>query len=207
MIEALFNIIFPKEKDVQKIEGLSPVELRASALRATTTPNYFIESIFSYKDPLIKKLIWELKFKRNKRIAKLFAEILREELIAYKADADLFSNTDIIIIPISSSKSRARKKGFNQTELVATFLKKDFPVVSDVLVRRHQDIPQSHIKNRAKRLENVRGCFTIKNEHLLVNKHVILFDDVTTPGATVREARGTLCATLASQISAITIAH
>lgn len=206
MFERLLNFIFPKPKKVSRLEETTPGALLKKARLATDSPEPWIENIFMYKDPVIHDLVWQLKFHRNKKVAKLFADIISDHLAENISDDETFSRNKTVIIPIPSSKTRMRKKGFNQTFLICNYLQ-TVPVCKNILVRKKHSLPQSHIKNRGARLENIRGCFSVQNTDDLKNKNIILLDDVTTTGATLREARNALKKHGAKTVTAITIAH
>lgn len=71
-----------------------------------------------------------------------------------------------------------------------------------------KDTPsQTNSETRKARMENLRGCFFIKDPTVVANRNVILIDDVVTTGATLQEARQTLLSSGARNVIAFTIAH
>lgn len=206
MFEKLLTLLFPTPSSVAKLESLTPAALFSKAGRAPRSHETWIESIFSYKDPLVHDLIWQLKFHRNTKVAKLFADTLTDHIAETISDTELFSRKQAVLIPIPSSKKRMKEKGFNQTFLVCDYLG-TIPIRKDILIRTKHTPPQSRIKDKTERLKNSKNCFAVKKNADLVNKHIILFDDVTTTGATLSEARKTLLSSGAKNVTAITIAH
>jgi len=65
---------------------------------------------------------------------------------------------------------------------------------------------QNKTKTRAQRLVNVKNAFQA-NEQLVKGKNIIVIDDVTTTGATIREAVRALRASGARHVMAFTVAH
>lgn len=206
MLHTLIDFLFPRPRKTRALETLSPAALVEKARTSPPPPEPWIESMFDYRDQTVRELIWECKFKKNKKAAKLFADLLQERLVADIADRELFFKTRSIIIPIPSPRSRRNKKGFNQTELIANYLT-GLPVRKDILARSRSAQPQSRIKNRAERLQNVVGTFHVAKPSAVKNNMFILLDDVTTTGATLREAHKMLLESGAQEVTAVTVAH
>jgi len=184
MLQIILDILFPrKDKAVFSL---------SNAKRANKHKEAWIESVFCYKDKSVRDLIWQLKFKKNREVAKLFAEIISSQI-----------PENYTLVPIPSSNKRIRSKGFNQTFLVCNYLKGS-PIKKDLLFRKKHSKPQSHIKSRDERIKNVKGCFWAKQTDL---ENIIIFDDVTTTGATLKEAREALLNAGAKNVKALTIAH
>lgn len=74
-------------------------------------------------------------------------------------------------------------------------------------LRKIKDTPsQTKQDTRAKRLENLDGCFSA-DANAVKGRNIILIDDVATTGATIEEARRTLRHADARKVIAFTIAH
>lgn len=101
----------------------------------------------------------------------------------------VFNNADLII-PVPLHKSRLTKRGYNQSVCFAAGLsqKLNIPVDEDNLVRIRATETQTH-RSRFSRFENMQEVFTLTNPEALINKHVLLVDDVITTGSTL-EAGG-----------------
>lgn len=129
-------------------------------------------------------LIRELKFKRNKKIAKFLADLLASYL---KKLPLAFADYEILAVPLSAT--RQRERGFNQAELIAEELSPlvSVPILQGGLTRTKHSTPQSEIRGRKDRLRNVAGAFSADTE-LVSGKNIILLDDVITSGATMFEA-------------------
>ena len=74
---------------------------------------------------------------------------------------------------------------------------------TDILIRTKSTTPQAEIKDKKKRLENMRNSFESKK----ISGNILLFDDVCTTGATLRNAADALKRAGASHIWAVTIAR
>lgn len=208
----ILDIFFPRSKMDKKIDLITAKDLFDRCLK-TTHEKKNIVTIFSYDDNLIRQTIWSLKFRRNKKLAKVFAQILYDEILEKLSEEMLFSNfKKPILIPIPISRKRLRERGFNQTELIAKEMSlldmsNSFVFKKDILVK-HIDTPhQSRAKNKKERLENIKNSFSVKNKKEIKGKNIILLDDVTTTGATLNEAKKILRQNGAKKIICLTIAH
>ncbi len=91
------------------------------------------------------------------------------------------------IVPVPLHPSRRRKRGYNQSEILAKHLGKSLgvPVEKHLLVRVKNTLPQANITDAKKRAQNVKGAFLAIPAS--VGKSVLLLDDVITTGSTVEE--------------------
>ena len=108
------------------------------------------------------------------------------ELYAYELNrSDSWKKADLII-PIPLHPHKLKKRGYNQSEFIARGMASvlALPMSTDHLVRVENTETQTR-KSRYARYENLKDAFSIKNASELVNKHVLLVDDVMTTGATL----------------------
>ncbi len=145
----------------------------------------------SYSDPTVRELIHYLKYKGFLKAAKPLGAIL----IKYLSRLSL-SPQDFIIIPIPLHKSRYRKRGFNQAELLTETIGNYFncPIETGVLKRVKETKPQIELPDYEARSKNLKNGFAIDEKYIpaIKDKKVLLVDDVYTSGATMKEAAKTL---------------
>jgi competence protein ComFC len=161
-----------------------------------TTPRLRSGQVFaatSYQDEIVKKSIRLLKYHGIKILAEPLAELMYQRLFKGRP----FCGPKVgpwVIIPIPLSKKRQRSRGFNQAELIGRFLsdKMSIRMATDVLYKIKETASQVEIKDREKRLRNIIGAFSVKNQELIKDKNIILIDDIVTTGATINEARRVL---------------
>jgi competence protein ComFC len=214
ILKAIFNIVFPQRCVICKKINFSICEscLSKAGLNEKETDN-FIFTIYDYRDTIIRKTVWALKYKNRKDIARVIAEILHPSLLEELSDLKAFSNfTNPILIPIPLSKKRLRERGYNQALLICKELikideGKNFSLEENILIKIKETTHQAHIKNRRQRMQNLIGTFGIKNEEKIKKRNIILIDDVVTTGATLREAKKILKNSGAQKIIALTFAH
>src|SRR3989338_283782 len=231
------DLLFPPNPLVRELLRMDPFEFLSRADRSQNRAGKEILSLFDYRDPLVREAVWELKYHGNKKIARLLAAMLYDEILAFLFEyAPLTHFTEPLLIPIPLSRARERERGFNQCELlVAELIRLD--VVSPispkkgstaVLGRRGvaknenvglnftlslaltkiKDTPsQTKAENRESRMKNLANCFSVKNPELIQGRNIILIDDVATTGATLEEARRILRKSGARKVIAFTVAH
>ncbi len=97
---------------------------------------------------------------------------------------------EFVVLPIPLGRNRLLERGFNQSELVARIFSSHFniPIETENLIRVKNTKAQSQVRGLDERIKNVAGAFEVKNMEALEGKDIILIDDVTTSGATLREA-------------------
>jgi ComF family protein len=112
-----------------------------------------------------------------------------------------------LVIPTPLHRRRALERGFNQAEILAQIIAKQFnlPLNSKVL-RRRKNIKHQASLDRAGRLKNIQGCFQIKNPELIRGRKILLIDDVITTGATLNEQAELLKQNGAEKIWALVVA-
>lgn len=194
-IESVLDVVLPlKDRGARtKARSLAdiPVSPTSHAMLGAS-----ITTLMEYRDPAVEDLIRALKYDGSSHAARLtagvLADYLREELSASR----VFSARRVLLVPVPLHKSRARERGWNQIELVLKALPKEFrdgtisTFAPHALSRTRATRPQTRLP-RAERLSNVAGAFSLA-EGAAGGTHVLLFDDVTTTGATLVNAANPL---------------
>jgi predicted amidophosphoribosyltransferase len=80
------------------------------------------------------------------------------------------------------------------------------PVLSGALRRIRNTIPQVQL-DHSEREKNVRGAFAVRNQQEIMDKRLLLVDDVFTTGATVNECARVLKKSGAGEIIILTLAR
>ncbi len=210
-LDILSDIIFPASKERALVEKMGLYEALAMLPKDKNRPRG-VFSIFEYRNNLVRTMVWELKYRGNKKVALLCAKILREIILNEHSDSVVFDNRPILLVPIPISGARRLERGFNQNEIVISeiILLDDVGVFEkcfDCLVKVRDTVPQSSLHNRAERLKNLSGCFDVIDLEKVRGRNVVLIDDVVTTGTTLKEARATLLCAGARTIFLITLAH
>lgn len=145
---------------------------------------------FYYKD-VMPYLIQDLKYNNKRYLAKIFAELSRDKL----------SNIDYDLICFVPTRHKKRR-GYNQAELIAKAIDKSKTV--DVL-EKIKDIQSQTELSHEQRKQNVKGCFALKDPEKIINKKILLVDDVCTTGSTVKECVKVLKMADIKEISVFTV--
>lgn len=213
LFSKILDFLFPKEEIELLIEKMSIKDLLKYSKPTCTeaTKDIKIYSIFSYKDLFIKKLIEIVKYKGNKKIINICGEILYGEISNQLSVISCQKEKKkIILIPIPSSKKRRREKGFNQCELLCEAILENNPNLFDyqknILIKTKHRISQTKL-NKKERLKNLIGSMTVSCPELIIEKEIILIDDVWTTGATIKEAQKVLREANVKSIKIYTLAH
>jgi competence protein ComFC len=214
ILKTILDIVFPNyclicSKKGQDLCGacLNKAQISEKEVDQYTYP------LYDYRDIIIKKSIWNLKYKNKKGLASIFAQILYPKILEELADLGSLENfKNPIIIPIPLSNKRLKERGYNQSLLITEELaridkNKSFILLKNILFKKKDTTHQAHIKNKKERLENLIGTFHVENISLIKNKNIILIDDVVTTGATIKEAKKELKKNGARKIIAFTVAH
>src|SRR3989338_11582759 len=123
MLQFLLDLLFPPPPLVRELLRMDTAEFVERAPRAVARAGDGIISLFEYADPLVRQAVWELKYRGNKKIARLLAAVLYDELLAFLGEyAPLTNFTEPLLIPIPLSPKRERERGFNQCELLCEAL-------------------------------------------------------------------------------------
>ncbi len=169
--------------------GRVPLELASSFLT------------FSKKG-IVQKLMFEFKYNGETgvgyKLGKLYALDILKMKAAPKWD---------IIVPIPLHRSKLRKRGFNQCELIAEGMSAglQIPYSSKHLMRTVNN-PSQTKRNRSERWNNVDSIFETAKTGELEGKHILLIDDVVTTGATLESACRELLSIPSVRISIVTLA-
>ena len=121
LIEKVTDILLPKEKKVQLLENLGPEGIFSKIPRAENFDfkTEKIKAVFNYKTTICRQAIWEIKYRANRKLIRDFSLLLYEYILEELCDLEALNNfQQPILIPIPSSKSREREKGFNQCILI-----------------------------------------------------------------------------------------
>ena len=91
------------------------------------------------------------------------------------------------IIPVPVHKSRLKKRGFNQAEIVAKVLSENTGIAMDAgaVKRIKATSPQKELGDKGRK-RNIRGAFAVQKN--VKGENIVLIDDIYTTGSTLDEA-------------------
>lgn len=213
ILNTILDFIFPPSCAICSRPGkYICIECLALCRTAERPTESWVFPRFDYRDLRVKKCIWLLKYKGKTKIALELAMAMRDQFLEELSELEQLENfTNPLVIPIPLSRERLRERGFNQSHLLAKYLMQSIDerleLANDVLIKAKDTEHQARITDRNKRLKNVIGSYTINNKMKIYKRNIILIDDVTTTGATLKEARKVLKENGARRVVAFTVAH
>ncbi|MBO4251056.1 MAG: ComF family protein [Clostridia bacterium] len=155
-------------------------------------------SAFNYDKP-ISGLIKKAKYDNGRYILDYFATKLANLYFAEFASSE-------VVCCVPMSKKRLKKRGYNQSELLAKKVAEIINVpFSDCVAKNKETARQAKLK-RSKRLKNLTDSFQIKDKNAVRGKNILLIDDVTTTGATAEAVAVKLKKAGALRVHMITVA-
>ena len=90
---------------------------------------------------------------------------------------------------IPSHRRKEAKRGYNQAELLATYIGKELSieVSHNNLIKVRHTLDQNKL-NKFERQGNLTGSFKVRDRNKFKNKRILLIDDIITTGATMEES-------------------
>ena len=146
-----------------------------------------------------KELVHALKFGGKKYIARLLGAMMSDAFIESGEEGE-------IIVPVPMSERERKKRGFNQSELLAEDVggrlgMSVLPALSKVRDTR----PQKDLTGK-ERAENLKGCFEARFADYIRRRKILLVDDVFTTGSTANECARVLLKAGARSVTVLTAA-
>lgn len=198
IMDRLIGVVAPYECLGCRKEGslLCPVCL--AALPPTNAYNLIGDIAYAATpyQGIAKDLIWKLKSSGAQAAARVMAELMYRQL----------PDKSYLIVPLPTATARVRQRGYDQARLLARALSRRSGLpFSNCLVR----MGQAHQvgAGRGQRLQQLEGAFRVKSTAQIENKTILLVDDVTTTGASLRAAARVLKQAGANRVDAVTFAR
>lgn len=141
----------------------------------------------AYSGP-VRDIIHAFKFSGRAHLWRGLAALAEERLLDWLSEWP-----GAMVIPVPLAPRKLFTRGYNPPYLLARhFADKAGLVMADGAIRRIRATTPQFGLNAGERAENVKGAFAIHDGRALEGRRVILFDDIFTTGATVRECVKTI---------------
>ena len=162
-----------------------------------------IAFVYFQKGNRVQNLMHQLKYNKRPEVGIRMGELYARQLIRTEG----WKKADLII-PIPLHPLKRKKRGYNQSEQISRGMASvmNLPLSTQHLVRIGNTETQTK-KSRYARYENLKDAFMINDASELVQKHIILVDDVMTTGATVEACSIELLKIEGLKVSICTIAY
>ena len=157
----------------------------------------------------LRGLIGLFKFSRVRAVSKLLSPKLADAILQLEGVA----GEDLLVIAVPLFRANARRRGFNQSELLAKeavkTLRKLRPnwtlTPAHALLARQRSTDSSFGLSRSGRRRNMAGAFKVAGD--VRGREVLLVDDILTTGATARECAKVLIRAGAAKVFVATVAR
>lgn len=131
----------------------------------------------------VQKILHQIKYNNLPEIGELTGRWFGHALLeaGYEDKFDL-------ILPIPLHEAKKRKRGYNQSDYIAkgmaSALQTDWS--AEILERTVNTNTQTK-KGRAERFSNTENIYAIRNPEKIIDRKILIVDDVVTTGATITE--------------------
>lgn len=165
------------------------------------TPFEKIRYLWEYDLDAVK-IIRIMKYKPSASICRQVARILAESFAKEIVD-DQYD----FILPMPCTNSSLNKRGFNQSIILAKEIsnRTKTQIKRTLLKTSSRRVAQASLAQK-ERIRNVRSAFYVNTDRLM-NKKLLLVDDVVTTGATATSAAMCLMQAGAASVSLITLSR
>jgi ComF family protein len=207
-LELLADALFPLTSQEKILESMSPDRAWQTFTKAPPTPVSDTIAVFAYKDKVVSRMIWSIKYRKNPHCIRIGAFALCETISAN-------FGPKVVIIPMPMSHRRRLERGYNQTELLASALSGEarprgleYQVRADLLEKVIHNSRQT-LKSKDERIESAAGLFRVTKNIADIDRDslLVVIDDVITTGSTIQEAMQTLRSAGFTNVRGVSIAH
>ena len=161
-------------------KNLLEYEFDRKFLQSKIINGFYSEYVFE-TDKTLQHIIHALKYGKQFRIGVFLGELLAEGIKNKNWQIDL-------IVPVPIHHLKKAERGFNQSDFIAKGLSKSLgiPYLTKLIKRTRYTESQTGM-NIDERAKNVSNVFKIRNSKKIIEKNILLVDDVITTGATTLE--------------------
>ncbi|GHO84563.1 ComF family protein [Dictyobacter formicarum] len=157
----------------------------------------------SYQEPL-RSCIRALKYQGNRRLSEPLGQLLAQAYHKYAMRADL-------VIPVPLHQEKLQQRGYNQSQLLAESCARQLQLpLSTTLIHRIHSAPAQVTLTAQQRRKNLQGAFRCTQNHTtqsLLNRRILIIDDVCTTGATLEACAAPLFAAGARAVWGLVLAR
>lgn len=153
-----------------------------------------------YYEGFVVDSIHRFKFSGMQQYAQVYGRLIAMMLLRNKVAFDVLT-----WVPIS--KKRRRKRGYEQTQLIAKTVAAELGRTCVPTLKKVRDNPPQYTqKSAAERRGNVLNVYRAVHPERFRGKRVLLIDDIITTGSTLGECSKTLRIAGAAQVECATLA-
>jgi ComF family protein len=152
----------------------------------------------------LKDVILLFKYRRYAPLGRPLARFMD---VSLGSDRGVWEGAEALV-PVPLHPSRRRDRGFNQARILARDLgrRRGLRLLEGALIKVRNAPPQAGLR-AADRERNVVRAYAVRRPDRVRGRTLVLVDDVTTTGATLRECARVLKAAGAKEVRAVTLAQ
>ena len=153
--------------------------------------------------PQIETLIHIVKYQQGRKLGKVLGRIAGERI------QEQFPNlSGNVIVPVPLHFVRRRERGYNQSEILSRGIAEiiPIPIRTNVLIRKKHTQTQTLLSAK-ERQENVQEAFLVRDGKSIMNRHVVLIDDIVTTGATMQQCAKAMIQAGAASVTGLALAR
>ncbi|MDA1347680.1 MAG: ComF family protein [Chloroflexi bacterium] len=149
---------------------------------------------------VVREMVHDLKYRNIRAAAPDLARLLADFLNTNRVPGD-------VLVPVPLHRSAERRRGYNQSQLLARELAKltRLPLVGHALRRTRYTEPQVSMDSLDQRRTNIDGAFECFDD--ISGRTVLLIDDVVTTGSTMSACAEALKASGAASVWGLALAR
>lgn len=153
-------------------------------------------------DDVIKKLIKDFKYHKQKKLAPLHAKLM------YEYWQKLNIEGDFLILPVPIHNNRKKQRKYNHMDLVADELSKLTNYANNKnFLTRTKDTQNQYKLKKQERIKNIKGAFALDiTQNISKETKLLIIDDITSTGITLEEIIKLLNKNGYNNITALTLA-
>jgi ComF family protein len=172
---------------------------------------------YAVYDDAMREMLHLLKYEHARSVARVLGPMLAEAIAQLAPE---MQGGEVLVAAVPLFPSRERRRGYNQTVLLAenalATLRRAQPQLrlrleSRLLLRRVRDTEALYTLTPRQRRENLRNAFALRDADKvarpLAGRDVLLLDDIYTTGATARECSRVLRRAGAERVWVATLAR
>ena len=222
--EDLLNLVFPRRQVCPLCGAVSTQEDICCCCRQTMAGKkiFFYPESEDYErcfilacsagsyDGVLRQAIRRFKFGGQRYLARPLGNLLAEVvdgLVSLCRLQETCRPGEIAgLVPVPLARSRLRKRGFNQSELLARQVSLILGLPLLPILRKVRETPPQTGLPRKQRQSNLKDAFGVYCSVLPVGRSIILIDDVFTTGCTASECARTLLTAGIGRVYVATVA-
>jgi len=194
---------FVSDDVLEKLELIKDNEF--SFIRTKINADFFHSRYAFRNENEIQTLIHYFKYKKFTKIGRFLGQIIGTELKNHYSDKLKDYN---YLLPVPLFGGKLRERGFNQSLFICNGIKEvlHLEILNEKIIRVKNTKSQTGL-SYSERVLNVQDAFelNLKSSNKLIDKGILVVDDIITTGSTVKEVIRLLKQSTSVNVGAVTV--